>query len=148
MENRNGLLVDLQVTLATGTAEVEAAEAMLKRQARKGIKPKTLGGDKWYDNRGFVSMLRGRKIIPHVAQNSERRGGSAIDGRTTRHVRYSLSQRFRKKVEEIFGWVKVIGGFRKTRFKGGQRTQLSAWFVGVAYNLLRMAKLMPRLARA
>src|SRR5512139_3041955 len=148
MENRNGLLVDLQVTLATGTAEVEAAEAMLKRQARKGIKPKTLGGDKWYDNRGFVSMLRGRKIIPHVAQNSERRGGSAIDGRTTRHVGYSLSQRFRKKVEEIFGWVKVIGGFRKTRFKGGQRTQLSAWFVGAAYNLLRMAKLMPRLGGA
>ena len=148
MENRHGLLVDLQVTPATGTAETEAAEAMLKRQARRGIKPKTLGGDKGYDRRGFVSMLRSRKIIPHVAQNIERRGGSAIDGRTTRHVGYSLSQRFRKKVEEIFGWVKVVGGFRRTRFKGVERTQLSAWFVGAAYNLLRMSKLTPRLTGA
>ena len=94
MENRHGLLVDLQVTPATGTAETEAAETMLKRQGRRGVKPKTLGGDKGYDKRGFVSMLRGRKITPHVAQNSERRGGSAIDGRTTRHIGYSLSQRF------------------------------------------------------
>jgi transposase len=148
MENRHGLLVDLQVTPATGTAETEAAEAMLKRQVRRGIKPKTLGGDKGYDKRGFVSMLRSRKITPHVAQNIERRGGSAIDGRTARHVGYSLSQRIRKKVEEIFGWVKVVGGFRRTRFKGVQRTQLSAWFVGAAYNLLRMAKLMPRLTGA
>jgi len=148
MENRNGLLVDLQVTPATGTAETEAAEAMLKRQARKRIQPKTLGGDKGYDQRGFVAMLRSRKITPHVAQNSERRGGSAIDARTTRHIGYSLSQRFRKKVEEIFGWVKVVGGFRKTRFKGVHRTQLSAFLVGAAYNLLRMAKLMPRLAGA
>jgi len=148
MENRNGLLVDLEVTPATGTAETEAAESMLKRQARKRVNPKTLGGDKWYDKRGFVSMLRGRKITPHVAQNTGRKGGSAIDGRTTRHVGYSLSQRFRKKVEEIFGWVKVVGGFRRTRFKGVRRTQLSAWFVGAAYNLLRMAKLIPSLARA
>jgi transposase len=146
MENRQGLLVDLQVTPATGTAETEAAEAMLRRQARKGIKPKTLGGDQGYDQRGFVSLLRGRKITPQVVQNSERRGGSAIDGRTTRHLGDSLSRRLRKKVEEIFGWVKMIGGFRKTRFKEVQRTQLSAWFVGAADNLLRMAKLMPRLA--
>jgi transposase len=148
MENRHGLLVDLQVRPATGTAETEAAEAMLKRQARRGIKPKTLGGDKGYDKRGFVSMLRSRKITPHVAQNIDRRGGSAIDGRTTRHVGYRLSQRFRKKVEEIFGWVKVVGGFRKTRFKGVERTQLSAWFVGAAYNLLRMGKLMPSMTGA
>ena len=148
MENRNGLLVDLQVTPATGMAETEAAGEMLKRQGRKRVKPKTLGGDKWYDKRGFVAMLRGRKITPHVAQNTERRGGSAIDGRTTRHIGYRLSQRFRKKVEEIFGWVKVVGGFRRTRFKGVHRTQLSAWFVGAAYNLLRMAKLLPQFGRA
>ncbi len=122
MENRNGLLVDLQVTPATGKAETEAAEVMLKRQARKRIRPKTLGGYKGYDKRGFVAMLRGRKITPHVAQNTERRGGSAIDGRTRRHMGYSLSQRFRKNVEEIFGWVKVVGGFRRTRFKGIHRT--------------------------
>src|SRR5512135_321201 len=148
MENRHGLLVDLQVTPATGTAEAEAAEAMLKRQGRKRVKPKTLVGDKWYDTRGFVSMLRGRKITPHVAQNTERRGGSAIDGRTTRHAGYEISQRIRKRVEEIGGWIKVIGGFRKTRYKGELRTQLAGWFVGAAYNLLRMAKLMPRLAGA
>lgn len=115
MENRNGLLVDIQVTKATGTAEEEAAEEMLKRQARKGVKPKTLGGDKGYDNRGFVDILRRGKITPHVAANTERKGGSAIDGRTTRHVGYRISQRIRKKIEEIYGWVKTVGGFRKTR---------------------------------
>lgn len=99
------------MTAATGTAETEAAEAMLKWQARKRIKAETLGGDKRYNKRGFVTMLHSRKNTPHVARNSERRGGSAINSRTKRHVRYSLSQRFRKKVEEIFGWIKVVGGF-------------------------------------
>jgi transposase len=144
MENRNGLLVDFCVSLATGTAEVEAAGAMLKRQARKGIRPRTLGGDKGYDSRGFVALLRSRKITPHVAANVERRGGSAIDGRTIRHPGYCVSQWIRKRVEEIFGWMKAIGGFRKTRYKGVRRTHLAAWFVGSAYNLLRMAKLMPK----
>lgn len=142
MENRNGLLVDFQVTQATGTAEEEAAEAMLKRQARKGIRPKTLGGDKGYDTGDFVGTLRRKKITPHVATNTKRRGGSAIDGRTTRHAGYAISQRMRKKVEEIFGWMKTIGGFRRTRVKGETRTQLTGWFVGAAYNLLRMAKLL------
>jgi transposase len=141
MENRNGMLVDLEITPATGTADEEAAEAMLKRQGRKGVQPKTLGADKGYDTRDFVKMLRKRKVTPHVAQNTERRGGSAIDGRTTRHGGYGISQRIRKRVEEIGGWIKVIGGFRKTRFKGVLRTQLAGWFVGTAYNLLRMAKL-------
>ncbi len=142
MENRNGLLVDFKVTQGTGTAEEEAAEAMLKRQARKGIRPKTLGGDKGYDTRDFVALLRKRRITPHVAANTERRGGSAIDGRTTRHRGYEISQRFRKKVEEIFGWMKAIGGFRRTRLKGELRTQLAGWFIGAAFNLLRMAKLL------
>jgi len=144
MENRNGLLVDLAVTQATGTAEEEAAEAMLKRQARKGVFPRSLGADKGYDTKGFISMLRDRKVTPHVAQNTKRRGGSAIDGRTTRHGGYAVSQRIRKRVEEIGGWIKVIGGFRKTRFKGQIRTQLAGWLVGAAYNLLRMAKLLPQ----
>ncbi len=143
MENRNGLLVDLSVTCATGTSEEEAAQAMLRRQARRGIKPRTLGGDKGYDRRGFVSFLRSRKITPHIAQNLERRGGSAIDGRTTRHEGYGVSQWVRKKVEEIFGWMKAIGGFRKTHYKGVRRTHLAGWFVGAAYNLMRIAKLMP-----
>jgi len=92
MENRHGLLVDLKVIQATGAAEVEAAEAMLRRQAQKRVKPKTLGCDKAYDKRGFVAMLRGRKITPHVAQNIERRGGSAIDGQPTRHMGFGKTQ--------------------------------------------------------
>ena len=143
MENRNGLVADIRVTTATRSAEWEAAEFMLKRQARKKIKPRTFGADKGYDTRDFVSMLRGCKITPHVAANTKRKGGSAIDGRTTRHAGYAISQRVRKRVEEIFGWMKTTGGFRRTRFKGRKRTQLQAWFVATAYNLVRMAKLMP-----
>jgi transposase len=141
MENRNGLLVDLKVTQATGTAERDAAEEMIKRQRQKGVKVKSLGADKNYDTRDFVDFLRGRKIAPHVAANTKRKGGSAIDGRTTRHESYSISQRIRKKIEEIFGWMKTVGGFRKTRYRGTNRTQLAAWWVGAAYNLVRMAKM-------
>lgn len=144
MENRNGLLVDIMVTRADRSSEWDACEDMLIRQKRKGIKPRTLGGDKGYDTNGFISMLRRRKITPHVSQNIQRKGGSAIDSRTTRHLGYTISQRIRKRVEEIFGWMKTIGGFRKTRFRGRCRTQLQAWFVGTAYNLLRMAKLIPQ----
>lgn len=146
MENRNGLLVDLEVSRATGSSERDAAERMLKRQRQKGVRVKSLGADKGYDTHDFVDLLRRRKILPHVAANTQRRGGSAIDGRTTRHTSYSLSQRVRKRVEEIFGWIKTVGGFRKTRFKGTERTQLAAWWVGAAYNLLRMAKLLGQAA--
>jgi transposase len=141
MENRNGLLVDLKITQATGTAEREAAEQMIKRQRRKGLRVKSLGADKNYDTHGFVDFLRRHKIVPHVAANTKRKGGSAINGRTTRHHSYTISQRIRKKIEEIFGWTKTVGGFRKTRYRGTERTQLAAWWVGAAYNLLRMAKL-------
>lgn len=146
MENRNGLLVDLAVNQATGSSEREAADHMLKRQRRKGVRVKSLGADKGYDTHDFVGLLRRRKILPHVAANTQRKGGSAIDGRTTRHTSYSISQRIRKRVEEIFGWIKTVGGFRKTRFKGTERTQLAAWWVGAAYNLLRMAKLLGQAA--
>jgi len=111
---------------------------MIKRQRRKGVKIKSMGADKGYDTHDFVGFLRGRKIVPHMAN---KKSGSAIDSRTTRHHSYSVSQRIRKKVEEIFGWVKTVGGFRKTRYRGTQRTQLAAWWVGAAYNLVRMAKL-------
>ena len=146
MENRNGLLLDLLVTPAVGVTEEEAALTMLKRQARRRIKPKTLGADKGYDTRDFVTALRSREITPHVAANTERRGGSAIDGRTTRHETYKVSHRIRKRVEEIFRWLKVTEGFRKTRYKGVTRTGLAAFMVGTAYNLLRMAKLLPSAA--
>jgi transposase len=148
MENRNGLLLDIAITAATGTAEREAAEQMLIRQARKRVKPKTLGADKGYDTNDFVQTIRDRKITPHVAANTERRGGSAIDGRTTRHAGYTISQRLRKRVEEIFGWCKTIGGFRRTRYKGKDRIQLHALLVGTAYNLLRIANIQRRAAVA
>jgi transposase len=148
MENRNGLLIDITVTPATGDAEREAAKEMLSRQVRKRIKPKTIGADKGYDTHGFVESMRDRKITPHVAANIERRGGSAIDGRTTRHEGYNISQRIRKRVEEIFGWLKTIGGFKRTRYKGRDRTHLQAWFVGAAYNLMRIANIQRRSAAA
>lgn len=146
MENRNGLLIDITVTPATGDAEREAAKEMLTRQARKRVKPKTTGADKGYDTEGFVGAMRNREITPHVAANTERRGGSAIDGRTTQHAGYAVSQRIRKRVEEIFGWLKTIGGFRRTRYKGRDRTLLQALFVGAAYNLMRIANIQRRTA--
>lgn len=146
MENRNGLLVDLKVGI--GYVEREAAIEMLERQARKRIRPRTLGADRGYDTKGFVGELRSRGITPHVAANVRHQGGSAIDGRTTRHVGYSVSQRLRKRVEEIFGWGKTVGGMRRSRFKGRERTQLSALIIGTAYNLMRMAKIIGEPAAA
>jgi hypothetical protein len=101
-----------------------------------------LGADKGYDSQACVADLRGRKVTPHVAQNTSGRR-SAIDGRTTRHVGYAISQRKRKLVEEIFGWMKTVGGFRRTRYIGLERTQLAGYFVAAAYNLVRIAKLVP-----
>jgi len=141
MENRSGMLVDFRVALATGVAEREGALQMIG-ETLMGEQPITVAGDKGYDTRDFVAECRSMKVVPHVAQNQNSRRRSAIDGRTTRHPGYSVSQRVRKRIEEIFGWMKTVGGFRKTRFKGRERTQLAAYFVGAAYNLLRMAKLM------
>ena len=141
MENRNGLLVDLKITQATGTAEREAAEEMIKRQRKKGVRVKSMGADKNYDTRNFVDFLRGRKIVAHVAANTGRKGGSAIDGRTTRHQSYTISQRIRKRIEEIFGWVKTVGGLRKTRHRGLERVGWMFTFALAAYNLVRMRNL-------
>lgn len=138
MENRNGLLVDVQVEPATGTAEWDAGLAMVGRHLRPGA---TLGGDKGYDVSPFVDGLRNLGITPHVAQYSNAKRTSRIDRRTIRHPGYSVSQRVRKRVEEIFGWVKTVGNFRRTRYIGTQRTQLAAFLVGAAYNLIRIARL-------
>jgi len=145
MENRHGLLLDISVTPADTKSQWEAAEQMLKRQAKKRRRPKTLGGDKGYDTKGFVGMLQKRQIAPHIAANDKRPGGSAVDKQIRKRKGYAISQRVRKRIEEIFGWMKTIGGLRKTRHKGRARTQLAAEIVGTAYNLLRIAKLKPDL---
>jgi transposase len=142
MENRHGLCVDLQIASATGTAERDTALRMLRRQARHGIRPTTLGADKGYHCRDFVRRLRRRGIRPHLACVRGRRT-PGLDGRTTRHEGYRLSQRLRKKVEEIFGWMKTIGGLRKSRVRGVARTQHASYLVSAAYNLLRLSRLRP-----
>jgi transposase len=148
MENRHGLCVDISVSEATGTAERTEALRMLDRQRERGLLPRTVAGDKGFDTFDFVEGLRSRGITPHVAQNITDQRGSNIDGRTTRHKGYSLSQRCRKKIEEIFGWGKTIGGLRKTRYKGTERTGFYAYFAGATYNLIRMANLVPDIGTA
>ena len=141
MENRNGMLTDFQVTSATGMAERDAVPVLVDQAKERGFRPRTLGGDKNYDTRGCVAAMRHREVTPHVARNiSSRR--SAIDRRTTRHAGYAVSQRIRKRVEEIFGWMKTVGGFRRTRYRGLDRTGLAGYLVATAYNLVRMAKLL------
>jgi len=141
MENRNGMLMDFQVTEATGTAERDAVPVLLDQARERGFHPKTMGADKNYDTRECVEAMRKRRVTPHVAQNTSGRS-SAIDGRTTRHLGYALSQRARKRVEEIFGWMKTVGGFRRTRYRGLDRTGLAGYLVATAYNLVRMTKLV------
>ena len=139
MENRNGLVVDTRLTLATGKAEREAALAMVSNlSVRKRL---TLGADKGYDTRDFVGDLRRLNVTPHVAQNNKRRR-SAIDNRTIRHAGYAVSQRMRKRVEEIFGWIKTVGNLRKTRHRGRQRVDWMFAFTAAAYNLVRMRTLL------
>jgi transposase len=145
MENRHGLLLDISVTPADTKSQWVAAEQMLRRQAKKRRRPKTLGGDKGSDTQGFVEMLESRQIAPHIAANDKRPGGSAVAKQIRKRKGYAISQRLRKRIEEIFGWMKTIGGLRKTRHKGRARTQLAAEIVGTAYNLLRIAKLKPDL---
>ncbi len=140
MENRNGLVVDGRLTLATGTAEREAALAMIEGIC--GTRRVTLGADKGYDTADFVAALRARGVTPHVAQNTTNRR-SAIDDRTTRHEGYEISQRKRKRVEEIFGWEKVVGGIRKVKVRGLDHVGALFTFALAAFNLVRMRKLIP-----
>ena len=140
MENRHGLAVGARLTQATGTAEREACLDLIEEHG--GDRRITLGADKAYDVHDHVDTLRSLKVTPHVAQNNKNRK-SAIDGRTTRHPGYDVSMRKRKRVEEIFGWIKTVGVMRKTRHKG---TELVGWmftFSLAAYNLVRMRKLVP-----
>jgi transposase len=138
MENRNGLVVNATLTIASGTAEREAALALIEQRPQKTRM--TLGADKAYDTKDFVADLRDRQVTPHVAQSNKNRR-SAIDARTTRHPGYEVSQRKRKRVEEIFGWLKTVGLLRKTRHRG---LKLVGWifkFATAAYNLVRIRNL-------
>jgi transposase len=137
-ENRNGLVIAAEVTQATGTAEREAAGRLV--DALGGNRRITLGADKNYDTQGFVASLRKKKVTPHVAQNTTNRA-SAIDGRTTRHPGYQLSQTKRKRIEECFGWLKTIGGLRKSRFIGREKLDFQFVLTFAAYNLVRMRNL-------
>jgi transposase len=140
MENRNGLIVDTEVMIASGTAEREAALHMLDRLPPR-TRRRTLGADKGYDTQDFVREVRERNVTPHVTQNVTNRR-SAIDERTTRHDGYAISQRKRKLVEQIFGWDKTVGLLRKLRHRG---IRLASWmftFTNAAYNLVRMRSLL------
>jgi transposase len=140
MENRNGLLVDFQIVEANGTAERRTAIEMVD-QNLPGTCRITLGADKAYDTADFVATCQALNVTPHVAANDRRPGGSALDGRTLRPSGYVISQEKRKRVEEIFGWLKTVANFRRTRYRGRELTQLAAYLVGAAYNLMRIAKL-------
>ena len=140
VENRNGLIVSSTVWEATGTAERYAAMAML--QQFPGTGRVTVGGDKGVDTFGFVAEFRTLRAVPHVAQNLGRRGGSAIDGRTTRHPGYAISQKKWKRIEECFGWLKTIALLRKVRHRGTLNVDWMFTFACAAYNLVRMRNLM------
>jgi transposase len=140
MENRSGLLVGACLTRADGHAERVAALAMIEPHADRP-RPITLGTDKGYDAEDFVNELRSMRVTPHVAQNTSGRR-SAIDGRTTRHAGYRVSQRIRKRIEEAFGWIKTVAGQEKTRFRGVERVGLAFTFAAAAYNLICLPRLL------
>jgi Transposase and inactivated derivatives len=139
VENRNGLIVDAEVFEANGRAERHAALVMLEQIP--GRKTVTVGGDKGYDTADFVAECRHLRVTPHVAQNLGRRGGSAIDARTTRHAGYAISQKKRKRIEECFGWLKTIALLRKVRHRGIFKVDWVFTFACAAYNLVRMRNL-------
>ena len=140
IENRHGLVVDTELLQCNGTAERDAA--MLMAERLESPERVTLGGDKGYDAKDFVKEMRGMNVTPHAAQNLKRNGGSAIDGRTTRHAGYEISQRKRKRIEEVFGWMKTVGMLRKTRHRGLFKVGWVFTFTAAAYNLVRMRNLL------
>jgi transposase len=139
VENRNGLIMDAMAWEANGTAERDAALVMLEQVPGDGRI--TVGGDKGFDTQGFVGECRHMNVTPHVAQNEKRPGGSAIDGRTTHHESYRISQRKRKRIEECFGWLKTIALLRKVRHRGLDKVDWVFAFACAAYNLVRMRNL-------
>ena len=135
MENRHGLVVDACVVPATGTGERDAAVSLVAGLPTRRV---TVGGDKHYDTKDFIANLRTLEATPHLAQKATSR---TLDGRTTRHAGYQLSQRARKRIEEVFGWMKTVGGVRKLRHRGGARVNWQFVFTAAVYNLVRLRNL-------
>lgn len=144
MENRNGLMVDARVSHADGFGERDTARKMLSKLP--GKRRKTVGADKGYDTRDFVRACRGQNITPHVARNTKRPGGSAVDGRTTRHTGYEVSVTIRKRIEEGFGWAKTIGQMRQVKVRGKARVNDAFMLTFIGWNLTRMRTLQAKCA--
>ena len=140
MENRNGLVVDLQMDVADGRAERRNALDLVDDNL-PGTKRITLGGDKGYDTRDFVAECRARNITPHVAQNITKHRGSMIDGRTANQPGYAVSQQKRKRIEQVFGWGKTVGRIRQAMYRGLERVDQLFVLTQVGYNLTRMRTL-------
>ena len=140
MDNRAGLIANLEVSKANGICEREAASRMLEK--RKDRRRVTVGADRGYDTRHFVAQFRAMRVTPHVAQNISNRR-SAIDGRKTRHEGYAMSISARRRIEKLFGWLKDFANLRKNRFRGVERTEMYATLANAAYNISRMFRLTP-----
>lgn len=142
MENRHGLCADFTIHNPIAQGEPETALQQLERHTRlhQGVEPKTVGADKGYHQKAFVAGCRQRQVAPHVSCK-EGVNVAGLDGRTTQNLNYAISLKIRKRVEEIFGWIKTVGGFRRSRWRGMERTQAAAYFIAGTYNLLRMARL-------
>lgn len=146
MENRHGLAVDGGISQATGTAERQTALELVDRRRRRGRRI-TLGADKAYDVAQFVHDLRDRSVTPHVAVDGHlsktgKRRKTAVDGRTTRHIGYDISQRCRKRIEEVFGWIKSSAGLAKVKLRGRERVDAAFTLALAAYDLIRLPKLL------
>jgi hypothetical protein len=145
IENRHGLIADAMATLADGTAEREAGLLMLHAQWQQAPgQRRTVGADKAYDVREFIDLARELNTTPHVTQNVARRGGSAIDARTTRHEGYAMSQHARPRIEPAFGWLKTIAWIRKVKLRGVANVDWLFVFASAAFNLIRLPKLLAR----
>jgi hypothetical protein len=140
MDNRHALVVDCRVTQADGYGEREAAKAMAADLP--GAHQKTMGADKNYDTRGFVAEMRRLCVTPHVAQNSGRSGGSAIDRRTTRHEGYAKSINVRRGIEKVFGWIKQFGGLRQFKQRGQGNVSAVFGLHVITYNLIRLSNIL------
>lgn len=147
IENRHGLIVDAMATHADGRAERDAAVIMLDRTGRASPgRRRTVGADKLFDTAEFVEIARGLRVTPHVARNLKRTGGSAVDGRTTRHDGYAKSLHARPRIEPAFGWLKTVGWLRKVKLRGLPKVDWLVVFASAAFNLRRLVTLQATLA--